>query len=179
MLENTAELAENKLLLLYILHTVKNPISNSQLTELILEDNLLNYFTLQQYLSELEESGFIKYVDINDKKLLKITNNGVSVLSFFINRISEQKKELLKQRINEKYDLFKKELTIQSDYTPISDDNFLIDLKAFEGKDILIELKLSVPTKKQAAHLCANWQENSAKTYNSIINLLLNEDSKQ
>lgn len=179
MFENTAELAENKLLLLYILNTVKNPISNAQLTELILEDNLLNYFTLQQYLSELEESDFIKYVDINNKKLLKITKNGISVLSFFINRISETKKILLKEKINEKYDLFKKELTIQSDYTPLRDDNFLVDLKAFEGKDILIELKLSVPTKKQAVNLCSKWQANSSETYNNIINLLLKEDSKQ
>ena len=52
MFENSAELAENKLLLLYILQVLKRPISNSQLTEIILENNLINYFTLQQYISE-------------------------------------------------------------------------------------------------------------------------------
>lgn len=178
MFENTAELAENKLLLLYILETIKNPISNSQLTELILENNLLNYFTLQQYISELVESNFASYTDMNDKKLLKITDRGISVLSFFSSRVSKEKKELLSEKIKEKYDLFKKELTIQSDYTPLSDDNFLVELKAFEGKDVLMDLKLSVATKKQATTLCNKWQKNSSETYNSILNVLLKEDLK-
>ena len=48
MFENTSELAENKLLLLYILKTIDEPISNAQLTDIVLENSLINYFTLQQ-----------------------------------------------------------------------------------------------------------------------------------
>ena len=59
MYENSAELAENKLLVLYVIKSLKQPISNTQLTEIILENNFINYFTLQQYISELEYSNFI------------------------------------------------------------------------------------------------------------------------
>ena len=54
MYENSAELAENKLLVLYVIQSLKQPISKTQLTEIILENNFINYFTLQQYISELE-----------------------------------------------------------------------------------------------------------------------------
>ena len=83
MFENTSDLAENKLLLLYILTSLRDPISNYQLTEIVLENNLINYFTLQQYITELENSEFINFKAINDKKLLYITKKGENVLSFF------------------------------------------------------------------------------------------------
>ena len=117
MFENTAELAENKLLLLHILKELNRPISNTQLTEIVLENNLINYFTLQQYISELDSSEFIRYEDINEKKLIVLTKKGENVLSFFKDRISPSKISIINNYINEKIELIKKELTIQSDYT--------------------------------------------------------------
>ena len=73
MFENTSELAENKLLLLYILKTLNEPITNAQITDMVLENSLINYFTLQQYLNELDTSDFIHYQEMNDKKLISIT----------------------------------------------------------------------------------------------------------
>ena len=56
MYENSAELAENKLLVLYVIKTLKYPVTNTKLTEIILENNFINYFTLQQYIGELISS---------------------------------------------------------------------------------------------------------------------------
>ena len=157
MFENTAELAENKLLLLHILKELNRPISNTQLTEIVLENNLINYFTLQQYISELDSSEFIRYEDINEKKLIVLTKKGENVLSFFKDRISPSK------------------ISIQSDYTLAKNDNFLVELTAIEDKLPLIDLKVSVPTKKQASLLCSKWQENPSEIYNKIINILFEE----
>lgn len=175
MFENTAELAENKLLLLHILKELNRPISNTQLTEILLENNLINYFTLQQYISELDSSEFIRYEDINEKKLIVLTKKGENVLSFFKDRISPSKISIINNYINEKIELIKKELTIQSDYTLAKNDNFLVELTAIEDNLPLIDLKVSVPTKKQASLLCSKWQENPSEIYNKIINILFEE----
>jgi predicted transcriptional regulator len=179
MFENSTELAENKLLLLYILNVLKTPISNAQLTEIVLENNFINYFTLQQYISELELSKFISYKDINEKKLLILTEKGENVLSLFNDRISPSKIAMLDNYMKDKIDLIKKELTIQSDYTIVKNDSFLVDLKALEDNLTLMELKLSVPTRKQAVSLCAKWQKNPSDLYNKIITLLFSEDTQQ
>lgn len=63
-LENTEELAQNKLLLLYIIDKSNSSLTNNELTELVLKNNYMNYFLVQQYLSELIESGFIEYKKI-------------------------------------------------------------------------------------------------------------------
>lgn len=177
MFENTADLAENKLLLLYILKNIKTPLSNSSLTEIVLQNNLMNYFTLQQYISELNEAAFINYVSKSNKKLITLTPKGESVLSFFANRISKSRTELLDKQIIKKVDSIKKELTTQSNYVPIKNHNFLVELKAFEGDDTLMNLQISVPTKKQAINLCKKWQDNSSKIYQDIINIFLEDDS--
>lgn len=178
MFENTSELAENKLLLLYILKTLKDPISNAQLTDIVLENSLMNYFTLQQYLSELENSEFIIYQELNDKRLITLTQKGENVLSFFEDRISPSKKSIFDNYISKKMNLIKKELSIQSDFIPINENNFSVQLKAFEGDTVLIDLKISVPTKKHAVSLCNSWQENSSQIYNEIVNVLFKDDIK-
>lgn len=173
MYESSSELAENKLLMLYVLKSINNPISNTQLTEIILENNFINYFTFQQYLSELEDSEFVEYHEANDKKLLILTKKGDTVLSLFKDRISPSKISIIDEYIKDKLELIKKELTIQGDYTLGNNDGFIVDLKAVENQILLLELKLSVPSKNQAIAICTKWKENPSEIYDNIINLLI------
>ena len=173
MYESSSELAENKLLMLYVLKSIKNPITNTQLTEIILENNFINYFTFQQYLSELEDSEFVEYSEANDKKLLVLTKKGDSVLSLFKDRLSQSKISIIDEYIKDKIELIKKELDIQGDYTIGNNNSFIVNLKAVENQALLLELKLSVPSKKQAVDICTKWKENPSEIYHNIINLLI------
>lgn len=175
MHENTLELAENKLLLLYIIKSIKYPISNTQLTEIVLENSFINYFLLQQYISELIASEFLKYEENDTKKLLHLTDKGDKVLYFFKDRISPQKVNLIDDYISERIDIIKKELTITSDYTPDNNNTFLVNLKAVEYNTLLIDLKVNVASKKQAIALCAKWKENPSDIYNKIFQILIND----
>ena len=179
MFESSTELAENKLLVLYTLQRLNRLISNSQLTEILLQNNLINYFTLQQCISELDDSHFIHYDKVNEKNLLEITKEGENVLSFFKDRISPGKIDVIDNYIKEKIQAIKKELTIQGDYIPTDKDTFLVELKAFEESSLLMNLKIAVPNKKQAISLCAKWKNDPSKIYNSIISLLFVEDSEE
>ena len=172
MYENSAELAENKLLVLYVIKSLRQPISKTQLNEIILENNFINYFTLQQYISELETSEFVCYIEKNNKKLITITQKGENVLSIFNERISPIKRDIIDNYIS-----IKKELTIHSDYTIEKNNSFIVDLKALEDEILLIDLKISVPTKKQASTLCAKWKENPSDIYTKIVQALFNEEN--
>lgn len=177
MYENSAELAENKLLVLYVTDSLKHPITNTQLTEIILENNFINYFTLQQYISELIASDFLRYETVNEKKLIRITEKGTNTLSFFSDRISPIKKKIIDDYLLSIVDSIKKELTIHSDYTLGKDDSFIVDLHALENDNLLISLKVSVPTKKQAVSLCNRWKDNPSDIYNKIMNSLFNDSN--
>ena len=49
-----------KLMNLYMLKQVNFPLTNAQLTDFFLQHEYASYFTLQQALSELQESGLIR-----------------------------------------------------------------------------------------------------------------------
>ena len=176
MYENSAELAENKLLVLYVIKSLKQPISNTQLTEIILENNFINYFTLQQYISELEYSDFVKYIEKNEKKLISITDKGEKVLSFFNDRIAPIKSDIIDNYISATIENIKKELTIYSDYTIDNNDSYIVNLRAFEDESLLIDLKVSVPSKKQANALCSKWKDDPSTIYTKIIQSLFDDN---
>lgn len=177
MYENSAELAENKLLVLYVIKTLKYPVTNIKLTEIILENNFINYFTLQQYIGELISSEFLKYDTVNDKNLIYITEKGSNVLSFFSNRITPIKKKIIDDYLLTVEESIKKELTITGIYNLSKDDTYIVDLQALENDNLLLNLKVSVPTKKQASSLTSRWKENPSEIYNNIMNVLFqNED---
>ena len=49
-----------KLIVLYMLDKVDFPLTNSQVSEFILDEGYTTYFKLQQAISELAQSGFIR-----------------------------------------------------------------------------------------------------------------------
>jgi predicted transcriptional regulator len=173
MFEDTLELAENKLLLLYILDHIKLPVSKNQISEIVLKNNFLNYFTLQQYISELITSNFIEYTEINGKNRLTVTSKGLKVLSMFLNRLSEDKTKLVDLYIAENRSTIKQEIELTADYTIDNNNSFTVNLKAEEKGITLIDLRLNVATNKEARNICTRWKNNSSELYNKIISVLI------
>jgi len=170
---DTSELAENKLLLLYIFDKINLPISNIQITQIVLENNFINYFTLHQYISELVSSGFLEYTKEESKHKLIITAKGSKVLSMFNQRLPKDKIEIIDNYLKLHLEKIKKEITIFADYTIENNNNYIVNLKATENNSILMDLKLNVPSIKQARELCSRWKQNSSELYSKIISLLI------
>lgn len=169
------ELADNKLLILYILNKINFPISNSQLTDIVLENNLMNYFTFQQYFSELLNSNFLVLIDKEAKQNINITKQGNDILELFMNRISQDKIEKINGYLRDKIITIKKEAAVTADYTIENENSYTVNLKATENDIVLIDIKINVVSNKQARDLCSKWKENSSKLYNKIITLLIDE----
>lgn len=172
MFNSTSELAEDKLLLLYLLEKIKLPLSNNQITHIILENNLMNYFTLQQYITELTSTHFIEVIDQEGKHRITISPEGSKVLSLFQNRVSKQKLTDIDLYLDKQLQNIKKEVTISADYT-IEGNNYIVNLKALENNCILMDLKLNVASNKQAKELCLKWKQNSSELYNQLFKVLI------
>ncbi|MEA4827586.1 DUF4364 family protein [Clostridium sp. JNZ J1-5] len=174
MFNSTSDLAEDKLLLLYLLEKIKLPVSNNKITQIILENNFINYFTLQQYLTELVSANFIDSIEQEGKHRIVISKKGLKVLSLFRNRISEDKTKAIDLYLENQLENIKKEITIYADYT-IEGDNYIVNLKAIENNSILMDLKLNVASNKQAKDLCAKWKTNSSELYNKLFKVLIDD----
>lgn len=170
MFKGTSDLAENKLLLLYIFHRINMPMNNSHITHIVLENNLINYFGLQQYISELVDSGFLSDTIENKKHLLNITSKGVDSLDFFIKRIPEKKKEVIDKYLETHLDLIKKDISVISEYD-IKGNAFMVRLALKSEDTTLIELKFPVENNSKAQEVSHFWKENYEEIYKKIMNM--------
>ena len=78
-----------KLIILKMLEQVEYPLTNSQITEFILDKEYTNYFTVQQALSEMDETGLVNLTTKRNNSLYHITDAGKNTLEFFGNKISD------------------------------------------------------------------------------------------
>ena len=69
-------LAENKVLILYILNQVHKPITNDNLYKLVLTAIDMNYFYFQQFLLDLISAKFVVNFPKEDQTLYKLTTHG-------------------------------------------------------------------------------------------------------
>lgn len=176
MFVNTSQqLAENKLLLLYIFKRVGFPLTNSQITQLILENEIMNYFALQQFLAELKESDFIWEEYRDNAPMYGITQKGKETLQYFINRIPNYQIEKIEEILKDKKNEYIRDTQIKADYVKLAENEYLVTLSVIEQELPIFTLKLSVANNKQAKQICENWRKNAQDLYGNIIHLLIEE----
>lgn len=174
-IENTEELAQSKLLLLYLIKFSASAFTNSEITEFVLEKNYMNYFLVQQYLSELVESKFIEMIKEDSKEVYFILEKGQIALSYFEERIPNK----IKQELNDEFNEVKKKTIVEtqvvSEFFEKENNQFVVNLKLVENDETLFSLYVDVATKKQVDLICNRWKENTESIYQNIINLLTDE----
>ena len=79
-----------KLIILYMLDKVDFPLTNSQISEFILNEGYTTYFKLQQALSELLDSGFIREESTHTRTFYHLTEEGEETIHYFKNDISRR-----------------------------------------------------------------------------------------
>ena len=92
MAESIRQLAEHKLIILYLLQKMGIALSNSEICQFLLEKNYMDYFSVQQYLAELVEAGWLEKSREQNNTRYTITDEGEETVNYFLNHISEDAK---------------------------------------------------------------------------------------
>jgi predicted transcriptional regulator len=172
--DNKSKSALNKLIVLYILDKIEISITNAQITNIILENNIINYFSLQESIAELEKSDLIKLEENQGQHTYQISEAGQRTVALFMNKIPKSNKTLINDYILKNKDRIKKESEIFADFTKNNENEYVVNLKVVENDIILIDLKLNVVSAKQARLICDKWNSSSSKIYGQIMDSLIN-----
>ena len=168
----TDTLTLTKLIILYMLNKVDFTLTNSQISEFILDKDYINYFMLQQALNELEQADFIRTSMVRNSSHYTITNEGRSSLSYFGNQISEDIiHEIDEFMVERKYQL-REENEITADYYREQSDVFIVRCQLIENGEILMDLHFTVNTEQQAITICDNWKKKNVDVYDYMVHSL-------
>lgn len=162
-----------KLMILYMLNKLDSQLTNSQLSGFFISNEYTDYFTIQRTISDLVESGFVEKVTIRNTSYYSITPEGYESLTFFKNQIPKGALEDINLYLeNNKYAL-KNEVGTQADYYKHTNGDYIAHCQVMEGKSLLYEINIAVPSEDEAARICNNWRGYSEELYAQIMNALL------
>lgn len=162
-----------KLMILYMLDKVEFPLTNSQISEFILAEGYMDYFKLQQVLAELAESGFVREEATHSRTFYHLTDEGAQTVRYFKRDISSDIQQDIDQFLHDKKYELKNEFSVQADYCPNADSEYLVRCKVLEHGSPLIELALTVPSEAAAVSAANNWQQKNQEIYTFIMQKLL------
>ena len=163
-----------KLIILYMLNKADYPLTNADISELILSMEYTNYFTLQQAISELETSDLISAESTtSNTTLYRITAGGRTTLEFFEDKISDAiKQDILDYYKSHDIEL-RKDTSVTADYYKISGQQYNVRCQIKEKNHISFELSFQIYGEDQAKAACKNWKEKSDDVYEYLMDMLI------
>lgn len=161
-----------KLIVLYMLDKVAFPLTQSQISEFVLDKGYTNYLTLQQVISELIENNLITAHTNLNRTQLTITREGKDSLGYFEGRIGDVIKKEIMEYFKENSMELKNEVSVVSNYYKSISGEYETILSAKEGDITLVEIKLSVPTPQIATSICDNWNKKNQEVYQMLTKML-------
>lgn len=162
-----------KLMLLYIMNKVDFELTNTQLTEFILERRYTNYFQIQTVLSELVEEDLCRNKKVRNSTYYRITDMGKKTLKFFKNDISETIRQEIDEYLKENEYAMREESSIRSDYLRENNNEYLVRCTITENKSHLLDLTVNVTSEQEAKLVCNNWKKKNTEIYAFIMKTLL------
>ena len=162
-----------KLIILYMLDKVDFPLTNAQISGFILDKGYTTYFKLQQALSELTESGFIREEATHSRTFYHLTEEGEETIHFFRNKISDAIQKDIDEFLKEKNYELKNEVSVKSDYFPGSGMEFTVRCQVIENNQPHIDLTLTDPSEAEAETISNNWSKKNQEIYALIMQNLL------
>lgn len=162
-----------KLIVLYIMDQVTFPVSDSQLSELILEKEYTSWMHLREVLVQMQESELIRTEMSGNTTYYHMTDQGRQTLRFFSGEISHEIRDEIRSYLKEHAYEMRSEAASRADYELMPNGDYAVHCSVREAENTLLELTVSLPTRRMAETACENWRNNSQSVYDAILKGIL------
>jgi len=162
-----------KLTIMYILSRVDVPISNSQITNYMLENDFTDYFTIQQLMGELIDDGFVWSKTVRNRTFYSLSDVGVESFDVLSSELSQNIRDDADEYIKKNAMKIREESDVGSTYVETSLGTYNVNLFIDEAGERIFEISLIVADKEKAQRMCSAWQKKSEELYPLVFEKLL------
>ncbi len=165
-------LAESKVLILYILNKIGKPVTNEELLKVVCTLTDMNYFYFQQLLLDLVENKYVDYYSNESDMVYRVTPSGKETLRLTIDIIPGIRKLRIDSNLKENVDKVEEEISVTADYIPHNESEYSVRCKVVENSVTLFEIVAYAGSIEHAKQIADNWKENATEIYPKILDLL-------
>lgn len=173
MKQPNEDLAENKVLILYILNKLLDGIKNDNLYKIVSSTNSINYFYFQELLTDLIDTNLVGSFTKDEDTFIKITSDGQNALSLTKSLLPGIVKLKADNVFKEEVSIIAEESSIITEYTPKDENSYTVTCKIIEKNETIFEVSTFAGTRERAKQISDNWKEHADEIYPEIIKLLL------
>lgn len=160
--------AENRLLILYTLRRL-GPVTGMQLLQMMVELDLMNYFTLQLSLADMEAQGQLVQRVHPSGSLWDLTQEGFFALDSFVTRIPASRRSLIDAHLKEYHDRFLQEQLAPADSFTLPTGQVCIRLRLLEKDASLMDLLVCVSPGEAPSCLQERWHACAQAVYSAVM----------
>ena len=165
-------LAENKVLILYILSNVSQPITNDALYSIVTSAVDLNYFYFQQFLLDLIEVKYVVRFKKDTQDFYEITESGKQTLDLTLDILPGIIKLKVDTNFKSNLEKYDNSESIIAEYTPKSENEYEIECKIVDNGEIVFSVKFLAYSREQAQKIVDNWKQNAVNLYPEFLKIL-------
>ena len=173
MKQPNEDLAENKVLILYILNKLLDGIKSDNLYKIVSSTNNINYFYFQELLTDLINTNLVGSFTKDEDTFIKITSEGQSALSLTKSLLPGILKLKADNVFKEEVSIIAEESSIITEYIPKDENSYTVKCKIIEKNETIFEVSTFAGSRERAKQISDNWKNHAEEIYLKIIDLLL------
>ena len=165
---------QDKLIVLYVLDKMEMPLAEESILSICADANdWMPYINCQHALNRLTEASLI-HRNVAQKTIYTITPSGRDCLANFYTRIPLSRREEINDFIRKERLAYKKNQELFRDYYKNKDGTYTVHVSIceMESDTPMLDIKLSVDTRKSAKYIYNHWDEKAAKIYELLYDNL-------
>jgi len=179
MFETSEEIAQNKLILLYLLKNINIAMTNSEICQFALEKRVMDYFSVQSCMEDLFKTQLLEKYKENELTWYRITDEGRNTLELFEEKIPKWMMKDALDYIENNAERLKNEYEINISVQRKTDGDYFVSCRIYgDYRDVMMEIGVSVPDENIANEIRENWKNNSGEIYLRILKDLTEKDKK-
>ena len=162
-----------KLIVLYMAKHAKETLTNSQISEFILDREYTDYFQLQKVLSELTETELLRKRTISNSSYYELTEEGAKTLSYFEKELSGEIKNEIKEYLQSHGGQRQERILTPADYYTTPQGNYAVRCQIIEKDSTVLDLSLQTPGLEAAQAICRSWPLKAQDIYATLMGELI------
>ena len=174
--DNITTLAENKVLILYILNLLDRDIRQDDLFKIISSINDINYFYFKQIIIDLIDSKLVGTYTKDEEQVIKITTEGKNAYDLTKDVLPGILKLKADNVFQKEMSLIENEASVISEFIPKNENEYTVKCKIVENNETIFEVRTFAGSRERAKNIVDNWNKNANIIYPKILNMLLEQN---
>lgn len=167
-----------KLIVLYLLDRIDEPVSNLMVTDFLLDENVTNnYLSVQTAIHELEDSGLVTTETMGNRTMIRITKEGEETLHFFQNEINPDIRRQCDTYMKQNGLAFRDEAQTTARYYRKITGDYEVELGVRDKDAELFKVTMTVPDAQMAESAVRNFSVKKDGIYRMLTDTLFGKDN--